>query len=452
MIQSLEIEHASDSICLLTAALQGGHQVAAQGRPWLHLSVAMLHRAVHYLGSFTVGARPTRPGQIAHLHLMSVARPLIQGAAAFFEEWPKGFHSVLRDLHGSAKVSLSVRQTFSPLYRVIYEDLADDCYQFIRDAFEDYLHDAWQGTLSKRNGLLRKSTVEMHPRITIPQAASAIGVNQGVARQLARRQQAFVTVQMSSGRQAHTLHVDAVVKLKALADGVMTLEEASQDLALPERRLRELIAADVIAPAVSRSTQKKRAAWLIPKKEVERLYVVSGLPSGPACTTVHDLLKYGCLRSGESVELVRAVLFGVLKVHGPSKTEVPIGMASVGKQDAKNWLSSCRATKDDALTVDQAAKKLGLKQEVAYSLVKAGLLQARKEVRIGWRVPLASVGQFQNDFVALAALAKAWGRSPKALLVEMAAKPVSGPTVDGCRQYFFRRIDVFGNDLELKRE
>jgi hypothetical protein len=238
--------------------------------------------------------------------------------------------------------------------------------------------------------------------------------------------------------------------LKALADGVMTLEEASQDLALPERRLRELIAADVIAPAVSRSAQKKRAAWLIPKKEVDRLYVVSGTPHGPACTTVHDLLKYGRLRSGESVELVQAVLSGGLKVRGPSKPAVPIGMANVDKQDVKNWLSSYRAMKDDALTVDQAAKKLGIKQEVAYSLVKAGLLQARKEVGIGWRVPATSVGQFRTDFVALAALAKAWGRSPKALLVDMAAKPVSGPTVDGCRQYFFRRLDVLGNDLEHK--
>lgn len=78
---------------------------------------------------------------------------------------------------------------------------------------------------------------------------------------------------------------------------------------------------------------------------------------------------------------------------------------------------------------------------MAYALVHSGLIRTdrlQKPIQIG-RDALES---FQQEYVSLAELAGGRRTSPRRLLLELDLVPVCGPTVDGCRQYFFRRLDV----------
>lgn len=93
------------------------------------------------------------------------------------------------------------------------------------------------------------------------------------------------------------------------------------------------------------------------------------------------------------------------------------------------------------LSVDQAAKILGVKQQVAYALVHSGLIptdRLQKPIQIG-RDELET---FQREYVSLAELARERRISSRRLLLELKVAPVSGPAIDGCRQYFFWRFDV----------
>ncbi len=59
------------------------------------------------------------------------------------------------------------------------------------------------------------------------------------------------------------------------------------------------------------------------------------------------------------------------------------------------------------------------------------------------------IERFQTTYVSLASLAGETRRSPRALLAELFASPVCGPSIDGTRQYFYRRADI---DVQLVRK
>jgi hypothetical protein len=52
------------------------------------------------------------------------------------------------------------------------------------------------------------------------------------------------------------------------------------------------------------------------------------------------------------------------------------------------------------------------------------------------------VGQISVGANTLAELARHFATSPKAMLHRLDAVPVTGPAIDGCRQYFYRRMDL----------
>ena len=87
--------------------------------------------------------------------------------------------------------------------------------------------------------------------------------------------------------------------------------------------------------------------------------------------------------------------------------------------------------------MDEAAKRLGVKQQVAYHLVKARLLVSYKDSYGDTRVHTDAITAFENNYVSLLARAKEMGTSPKYAHKLIAEIPVCGPTIDGCRQYFY---------------
>lgn len=103
-----------------------------------------------------------------------------------------------------------------------------------------------------------------------------------------------------------------------------------------------------------------------------------------------------------------------------------------------------RYTEGASISVDQAAKRLGLKQQVVYDLVRLGLLTTIQDHLPGRRVTQASLDEFQATYISLAEYAKSVKRAPRWLLQTLPMQPVSGPMIDGSRQYFFRRSDLYG--------
>lgn len=435
-----EVDEDVQALTLLLCGDSGTERLACLSS----LRTPSIHRLVRYLGPFQATTRPSRPGQTLDVHRLDVARGLVTGCASLLAKWPAHLHAKIAELQTNAPAGPSVRRTFDPLYRVLYDALPEAEFQFLRDAFEDYLHTNWWGLICKRNRRMRPATANGHPRLSLPQMAKAARVPPSVVRHMVQAELVpSNSAELTSGRHARSIHLSELHSIKCATDGALSLEKTAQLLSLPKRRVRELILSGHLTPLVSRQLNKGAAAWLIPKGEIDRLHIqtirahedFNGIP-------VRDILKYWRLREREGIALIAAVVDGRLHAEGDGQRPVPIGEATLNVTSAKEWLLMRRSEARQDFSVDAAAKALRVKQQVAYDLVRLGMLRSTTFGILGQRVSAGDVEYFQRTYVSLASLASEARRSPRALLAELAASPVCGPTINGARQYFYRRAEI----------
>lgn len=166
-----------------------------------------------------------------------------------------------------------------------------------------------------------------------------------------------------------------------------------------------------------------------------------------AVICVRQVLKYWQLNKGELPALLRAMEEKCLHPLGRISGLAGIAGLTLSAEEVRRWLESHRSESQQWFSIDSAAKQLGIKQQVAYQLVKCGLLKASStEFCDGHHPPVQvnreSLASFRESYVALAEIARAHRTSPKNMLGLLNELPVTGPSVDGSRQYFFRRDDV----------
>jgi hypothetical protein len=94
------------------------------------------------------------------------------------------------------------------------------------------------------------------------------------------------------------------------------------------------------------------------------------------------------------------------------------------------------------MSVNEAAQQLALKQQVAYDLIQHGLLVTTESELQGRRITRAYIDAFQATYISLAEFSRSVHRAPRWVLKNIHVAPISGPSIDGSRQYFFRRSDV----------
>lgn len=404
------------------------------------LSAASLIRLIRYVGQFEDGQEPERPGQLGDLHELDVVGKVFSRAAVLLDDWPTNFNQLLAATLQNRPVSPSLKMSFGRLYRLIYKDLEAPCFGFVREAFEGFIKDQWWGIVCRRNRHLSNDALAGHPRLTLRQAAESLGVGENVLRHLADASVVdVVQARTPKGRISTTIHQEQLDLVGDACASAVSLKTAAGILALPRRRLRELINGGVIEPLLRRR-EVKAAQWLIPTSELDRLNHLPGTACGEE-VSINQVLKNWRLGQGEFSQLVQAIQSGAVSLK-TTKGRSAFGERVCCRASVLNWRKEVRQ-RYSTFSVDEAAAELGVKQQVAYALVRSGLIKtvgSDKPIRID-RDALAS---FRHDYVSLATLAKSRKTSPRRLLGELEAAPVCGPTVDGCRQYFFRRADLKG--------
>lgn len=418
----------------LVDAIFGGNSSA-----WPQLKPQDWIRLIRYLGQFAGVEQPKRPGQISGLELLENARPVVEGTADLLSDWPRNFHRLLAaTLHGKPNTP-SLRVAFGRLYGVIYGDLADESFQFLRNEFEAFLNESWWGMVCKRHRRFSDATADVHPRLSLKQAAQSAGIGLKTMKQLGKA--SVIPVAKAStqkGRTISTIHRAQLELISGLAGTASTLNEAVDRLAIPKRRVRELIDGKVIVPLADRR-HLNASRWLIPVAQISTIANLAGDAEGEALP-VGRILKHWRLDREEFCRLVQALLEGKLKLLAMSSGE-KFGCRCLDKRAFCAWIDNLRREHEKPLSVDQAAVHLGIKQQVAYDLVRTGLLRACSD-QSPIRITPKAVSEFKNTYVSLAELARKSGESPRRLLAAIDAQPVSGPRVDACRQYYFRRSDL----------
>lgn len=141
---------------------------------------------------------------------------------------------------------------------------------------------------------------------------------------------------------------------------------------------------------------------------------------------------------------VRALRSGALTVcAGPDSSA--LGQGLIPEEALLTWVASLLDPTRSELMLGEVATALGIKHDVVRDLIRVGLLKAsvgQMNRRRCWRISQQEVENFRRRYVALAELTResnvrskdgfAWAR-------EQQLNVITGPLVDGARQYFVRR-------------
>ncbi|MBC7905599.1 MAG: TniQ family protein [Rhodospirillaceae bacterium] len=396
---------------------------------------------------------------------------LVQKAAKTFKGWPSAFHHMLTQARKwrAEGAGMGLEHDFRGLYRAIYKDFRAAHFDFLRQAFEDYVTSQWDGgVLGSKNTRLADGSRQSRLFTTRGAVARILGARPETVDQLVASDKLKAVVLPAGKRRFTLIARDSVANFRAEEEGLVDMETLASMLGISKAPAAAFARTGLLKPVMLHSIGRPRARFrrteiadLLQRLEGKAPHHGSLQGHMPLSAVLRVLSSQGLGLAA----LLAEVIEGRMAVAGVLAEERGLHRLLFDSTAVKAFVDLRRVRRQDGLTIPQAALRLKLKEQVAYQLVRAGLWETiivQENGRPITLVPTKALNDFEGAFVSAVTLALRLKTSPRhltRLLQEEGVHPVTGPTVDGGRQTFFRTADVStvsifpGNavERELKR-
>ncbi|KMJ52854.1 hypothetical protein ACG97_11340 [Vogesella sp. EB] len=424
------------------------------GQPW-HSDVLPI--VTHYpepmqvchlitkLGRFWL--ETTRNAPSSHYMLNgSVGRLVFEAAIELLNDWPRNLYHCLDLLYERAPNDFSLQRVMGCWMRIAYIYCSAPIFEPLRTATERYIHRNWKGSLNEKNRRLPPHIIESHPRLN--KRAIMEKYSRRAVRLVLNMPNAFdVQFAGTDHNKPFTADFAALVDRCQLDEHTgHDLKESAKLLGLHQERVRQLWKSNILqANRCAKESPDRR--WHFSQSDITafmaRFLIIDATPPGKPLTAYH-FLRFHKL-SDQEVQAFFTQLQNH-QVHLYGVPDMPFGKLLLDRAEVTDWLLQYRTKELDELAIEEAARLLGEKDEVVFQLVKKGLLRTvSPSQRIGAarRVAREELERFKSSYVSLSWLAQQQRRRPRDLLDELKPiYPVTGPKVDGCRKYFYRREEI----------
>ncbi|OPA96915.1 hypothetical protein BFW87_11390 [Pseudomonas fluorescens] len=388
---------------------------------------------------------------VASKSYKNVVPELAAAAGKVLQGWPKNFHDLLNDLMALRESSLSWRlgSAFGRIYNDIYLSLTDKCYDFIRDEFEQYVALYWEGPLAMRNRRLSECTLLAHRWLPYKKAARAVGLPESFLRRMhASGELATREFTYTCGKTATVVDLEDARNLTTFRHEPLNLRETSRLLCLSRKRIEQLIGAEILKFVGGFPDAGEK--WLIDFSSIEALAPKTFLKSsGVDFITISQAAKHYFPTSSGLTELVVAIKDGEIPVFCRAESEsLCVGKWLVSKSKiVLNRVNLHSSNQEKGMSIANAAKELGVKEEVAYALVRHGRLRSetvqcsRRSAQI---ISSEAILHFKRNYILSPEIALLLDLPRGNVLLQLRDEgfsPVVGPTLlhAKCRQYAWRR-------------
>jgi hypothetical protein len=245
---------------------------------------------------------------------------------------------------------------------------------------------------------------------------------------------------------------ECLQEFKRELEQALYLKQTEKALGVSRKRVMELVTAGLLSPLRGPSVDGC-GDWKFSKWEVagllagaERRVRVAKSVVGNSVSFLMAFRKLARVNIGMA-QFLRSILDGEIVPCG--KAAKP-GLAALLFSKAQVSDYACRQRRKqmgETYSALEAAKLLGVPRDVVYFLARKGVLLSRSKA--GERYPDLLIGKdgleaFNSAYVLPAKVAKQLGTVSgqlTRLLTAQGIQPISGPRVDGGRQYVFRKSD-----------
>ena len=438
----------------LTALLDG------QQPPGLvPLSPGDVLRAAFHLGAIACGHhRSPRPIRFVRRHAGEMAGILDAGWAAL-QEWPQGFHRLLDRLRagqGARRGRYGVRKEFGFLSHWLWDVASEPYGAVLGNAFHRYVAEQPDlATPAHQVRRFRSADQLRHRHMTGSEAAEALGIGYDRLALLAAAHDLYLVPPTGKGA-ASLMRADRVHALLQQRSGLLSGVDVQRRLGVGKltlKKLRDAGMLSVVPDADAAGTVR------YPVTSVEGLLqeladrVPPDRPVPTDSVTIATIARRVPIPGFDTTDVLQAIRAGRLTPAGVARKGRGLQRFRFRSSDVDSFITGLTRVEGRTLSVAEAAGELGVKQEVAYHWVRVGLLATvvvDSPMESGRRVTDAALAAFQREYVTGAEFARVHGLGRKwaaTHLVKAGARPVSGPSVEGARQFLFRRADLDGVDV-----
>ena len=415
------------------------------------LSSEQIAALVLALGASVSRPDAKRPKRALSRSDLAQCRQVLLAGMKILLNWPRNFEERLRRLMARMKTKQlpPLARAFASVYRPIFRGLPGQEFEFLRSAFVDFVVAHWPEPLTGRHRSLLRDRAASGDLVPLTRAAREAGMRSTSL--LKKCRSAGIKLRLRQPRQGKRaqrfLSRAAVRTLSGDAQRASGIRAVGRSIGLSASRVRELIDSGLLAV----HQQRPRSAARIPVQAIQELQNRLAEAVCPPPDDAKEFIQLGkALRyeipQGQFGPLLARILAGSAPAYFEVGAKGKVKHLMVRTDDL--CLATSAVGGPSTLSIPDVANRLSVKQEVAYSLVRNGHLRAQRR-RIGMRhstrINRDAVDDFLNRYVSAAEIARMRNTSPRAvisLLTAAGIHPVTGPSIDGCRQAFYLRRAV----------
>lgn len=422
------------------------------------LTLPRLQRLIRFLGTYGDVQLGLRPQKITFQDRLSVSWPITSLAAEILANWPHSLYQILDRLQRERSLEGGGRLTgrFGYLYTALYKAFPEDEFSQLRYAFENYVADHWRGALGARNRRLPPGILQRAAWIPSNHACELLGISASRLASLVAANKIVGETRLGpSGREfvvVRRLDVDAQMEILGRE---VDLVSAARLLGLTKRRLSALRPS--LFPEAYKTTNEA-STWAIPRARIDQLIAITEATEATSDVPA-DFISLGHVLIFWSwsdcvlAEAIKAVIAKELAPRFFLKGAKPIPGLVFNEQELRDWLSGQQSSTETLMTIPELALRMQVKQEVAYALVRLGLIETTfggaTNRKNNLRASPEALEQFGKRYIFARDLAANIGRSPRALVEKLSllgVQPICGPVL-GCRQVIYESGTMLNNAM-----
>jgi hypothetical protein len=431
-------------------------QLDSEGLPEVlqKTDIEQTQRLIRYLGNYMSLAAGKNPLKMRQAGDLNHSWPVTTLAAEVIADWPNAFHHGLTQLEKQNRPDgrPSLNEVFGQAYHYVFKALKEKPFEELRHQFELWINAAWKGGVARRNKRLTSTLMKEAAWVPASVACDFLGISHQRLDLLIREESIQGETHISDkGRKFVMVRRDNLQKVKDHLFGLIDMTTAGKLLGFQKRRMRQLLT--LVFTDAKKLGTSPGTPWAVSRIEVNKLIDLStnlesvSIPD-EGCVSLGHILRYWAWTNEDIAGLIFSVKTQEIVPVNLLNTTPGIAAWNFKESELKNWKLKNQNGMGTWLTITQAAKIIGIKEQVAYELVSLGYLQSElmpKQVKRGTRIRKSTIDAFNQGYIFATKISEAMGCSPRKVINYLASfgkQPVSGPTIDGARQVLYKREEV----------
>ena len=408
--------------------------VAQSLRLFLSLNSNVSIEALRWLGAWFLHGPTGKPLKKASYKSLAQQQTLLTEGAVIAANWPHAFekalsqhrqpcepHKVQSFIQAWPGLTVQISRLANPSWR---EEIWSAVNRFV------------EGTHQSINPIVgRNRYLQRRPK-TRREIANSLGV--GISRLKATISEITAPVptrQLHAGRTRQVISLETEHALKRALNEWISVRESALLLGCSRMRITAMVKDSLLE---SRAGKLNR--WSVELLRDQLLAMTTTLQAEIATHPLDHVLRY-LVPKEISKKFLEAIFQGRIRVSAAPGSRNWHGI-HVHRGDIKAWSIAERSSSTRGLSLSEVAVILNIKEQVAYELAKLGLLETTSDDGTGRRVTQEAVLKFSEQYFSLSNLTRKKGiHSHYALdwALAQGLNVVTGPRIDGGRQYFIRQ-------------